>query len=107
MANITLLRSPGRESVEKRIIKLVHSDLIFYLHKEDDCLYFIVSDMLYGYKQLKLSPVRLSPTVNIFWKDDCIFKVEDGKLIKDPTTDFEIIETYHELIELYDNLRLI
>ncbi len=45
--------------------------------------------------------------VNIFWKDTADFKILDGILKKDPTNDFEIIESYHELIELYNILKLI
>lgn len=106
MANIAILRSPGRESVEKRIIKLVHSDLIFYDHKIDGCLYFVVSDMLYGYKQLKLPPFNLSPTINIFWEDTAGFLIEDGILQKGLSDDFKIIDSYLELKKLYDLIRL-
>ncbi len=106
MANITLLRSPGRESVEKKLIKLVHSDLIFYDHKIDGCLYFVVSDTLYGYKQLKLSPFKLSPTINIFWEDTAGFLIEAGILQKGLSDDFKIIDSYLELKKLYDLIRL-
>ena len=106
MANITLTWNPGKASVEKQIIKLVHSDLIFYDHKIDGCLYFVVSDMLYGYKQLKLSPVRLSPIIKIFWEDTAGFIIEDGILQKGLSDNFKIIDSYIELKKLYDLIRL-
>lgn len=106
MANITLLRSPGKESVEKKLIKLIHSDLIFYNHKIDGCLYFVVSDMLYGFKQLKLSPFRLSPIIKIFWEDTAGFIIEEGILQKGLSDDFKIIDSYIDLKKLYDLIRL-
>ncbi len=105
MAKITLTWNPGKASVEKRIIKLITANLESYEHKIDNCYYFILSDQLYGLRKLDLPSV--TSQVNIFWKDECIFKLENGKLIKDPTDDFEIIETYHELIDFYNILRLI
>ena len=105
MAKITLTWNPGKASVERRIIKLITANLVSYEHKIDNCYYFILSNQLYGHRKIKLPLV--TSEVNIFWADECIFKLENGKLIKDPTDDFKIIETYHELIELYDILRLI
>lgn len=105
MANITLTWNPGKSSVERRIMKILDSNLVTYEHKVDNCNYFILSNQLYGHRKINLPSV--TSQVNIFWKDDCIFKLENGKLIKDPTIDFKIIESYHELLELYNILKLI
>lgn len=103
MANITLLKSPARASVEKRIIRLLTENPLYW-HKEDRCNYFILSNQLYGYNNIKLPLV--SSQVNIFWKDFSEFEIIDDVLKKDPTYDFKIIETFREKVELYDLIRI-
>lgn len=105
MANIILTWNPGKASVERRIIKIVSTNLVSYEHKIDNCFYFILTNQLYGFRKMKLPSVKSE--VNITWRDSANFKIENNKLIKDPTTDFEIIESYHELLELYNILKLI
>jgi hypothetical protein len=105
MSKISLTWNPGKVSIERRINKLIKENLVSYNHKTDNCFYFILFNELYGYRKMKLPLVTTE--VNIFWKDDCNFQIDQSNtLIKSPSDDFKIIDSYLELKKLFDLIRL-
>lgn len=90
--------------LENRLLELIFKKKVYYNHPIDKCVYFIISNQLFGYQEIKFQH-PINAKTKLFWKDDAKYTIEDGILIKDNTASFIILDNDDDLIRLFEELK--